>query len=196
MSLINKLIKQAKEPDGLVGMIMLYIMNLAHDKKTKWGLNKLAIKKDSKILDIGCGGGNIISLLSNVISEGKIYGIDYSLECVKTTKKNNQRHVESGVVEVKEASVSNIPYLDESFDFVTAVQTHYFWPDFKNDLKEVYRTLKKNGSFMIVAELYKTNYHMDKYKTIKELKLLFKEVNFSNIRVFENNGWFSMVGDK
>ena len=66
MNLLNKLIQQAKKPDGVVGRIMVSIMNSAHYKKTKWGLEKLNIGRNACVLDIGCGGGNIISLLSNL----------------------------------------------------------------------------------------------------------------------------------
>ena len=43
------------------------------------------------------------------------------------------------------ASVSDLPFSDNSFDIVTAIETYYFWPDKLKNLKEIYRVLKKDG---------------------------------------------------
>lgn len=153
MSLLTKLIKQAKDPEGFVGKIMIHIMNLAHDHKTKWGLNQIKIEENAIILDIGCGGGNTINQLVQRISKGKIYGIDYSQDCVRTTLKKNKKYVKAGIVEVTKASVSDMLYSNDFFDYIKAVQTHYFWPNSKNDIQEVYRILKKKGSFIIISEI-------------------------------------------
>ena len=38
---------------------------------------------------------------------------------------------------------------------VTAIETHYFWPDLDSDLGEVLRVLKPGGWLMIAGEAYK-----------------------------------------
>ncbi|WP_105620115.1 class I SAM-dependent methyltransferase [Vallitalea okinawensis] len=196
MNVFDTLIKQSKDPEGFIGKAMIHIMNIAHKERTRWALNKLEIGKDSIVLDVGCGGGNTIKIISKVATEGKVCGIDYSKESVETTRKKNNKAVEKGLVEVVRASVSNIPYSEETFHVVTAVQTHFYWPDLKNDIKEVYRIVKKNGIFMISSELYKIKYHMKHYKTNEEHKGLFKEAGFDNIRIFEDKGWLCIVGTK
>lgn len=196
MNVFDTLIKQSKEPKGFIGKTMIHIMNVAHKERINWALNKLGIKRNSVVLDIGCGGGKTINIISKVATEGKVCGIDYSKDSVETTKNKNKKAVEKGLVEILRASVSDIPYSEETFDFVTAVQTHFYWPDLKNDIKEVYRIVKKNGTFIIASELYKIKYHMKHYKTNEELKGLFKEAGFDNIRIFEDKGWLCIVGAK
>ena len=44
-----------------------------------------------------------------------------------------------GRVKILNASVSSLPFQDKSIGLATAVETIYFWPDLKNDFKEVYR---------------------------------------------------------
>lgn len=64
MGLLNLLIEQAKAPKGFVGKTLLKIMNTAHIEKMAWGLSKLNISDNAIILDIGCGGGKTIGMLS------------------------------------------------------------------------------------------------------------------------------------
>lgn len=46
-----------------------------------------------------------------------------------------------------------LPYKDEKFDLVTAVETVYFWPHLPDCLKEVRRVLKQGGKFAILVEV-------------------------------------------
>ncbi|MBO1626064.1 class I SAM-dependent methyltransferase [Bacillus arachidis] len=196
MSVLQKLIEQAKNPRGSIGSSMLCIMNTAHVRLTNWALQKINIPKDSIILDIGCGGGRTIHTLSKINTSGKIYGIDYSEKAVESSIKSNITDVKNEKVIIRKASVSSIPYHNEFFNLITAFQTHYFWPDLENDIKEVFRVLKPNGSFMIVAETFKINYHMQKFKTTEELVDLFSKTGFQHVKCYEEKGCLCIVGSK
>ena len=50
-------------------------------------------------------------------------------------------------------SAEKLPYEDEKFDLVTAVETVYFWPNLPNCLREVHRVLKSGGKFAILVEV-------------------------------------------
>ena len=50
-------------------------------------------------------------------------------------------------------SAEKLPYEDEKFDLVTAVETVYFWPHLPDCLKEVRRVLKQGGKFAIMVEV-------------------------------------------
>jgi len=78
LSVLQKLIEQAKNPRGSIGSSMLCIMNTVHTRLTNWALQKTHIHKDAVILEIGCGGGKTIHTLSKMTPSGKVYGIDYS----------------------------------------------------------------------------------------------------------------------
>lgn len=57
---------------------------------------------------------------------------------------------ENGMVQV---AAEKLPYEDEKFDLVTAVETVYFWPNLPGCLKEVLRVLKPGGRFAIMVEV-------------------------------------------
>lgn len=196
MGLLNALIKQGKNPRGFIGNIMIRIMNKAHSSMTIWGLRKIIIKKDAPILDIGCGGGQTIHMLAKQNSDSDIYGIDYAQKAVETTIQKNREAVTTGRVRITQGEVSALPFDDELFGTITAVQTHYFWPDLKNDVKEVFRVLKTGGIFIIISEIYKIDYHMKKYTKNEDVEQLFQELGFQTVDIHENNKWRCYIGVK
>lgn len=186
-------------------------MNAGHSKLTDWGLSHVSIEKNETILDVGCGGGRTISKLAQIATDGKIYGIDFSPESVATARKVNARLTQMGQVEIREGSVSQLPFGDDTFDLVTAVETHFFWPDLPGDMREVLRVLRPNGTLILVAEIYKgaTNLHgklAEKFLpstgmtllTSEEHRELFTGAGFSGVQVIEerDKGWICALGTK
>lgn len=175
---------------------MIRIMNKAHSSITIWGLRKIIIKKDAPILDIGCGGGQTIHMLAKQNSDSDIYGIDYAQKAVETTIQKNRKAVTTGRVRITQGEVSALPFDDELFGTITAVQTHYFWPDLKNDVKEVFRVLKNGGIFIIISEIYKIDYHMKMYTRNEDVEQLFQHSGFQTVDIHENNKWRCYIGVK
>ena len=166
----KELIKNARKPVGELGHQILDRMNESHESMAQWGVTHFEINEDSKILDIGCGGGRNIQRFAEEISEnGRVVGIDYSEVSVEKSKKLNQEFIDMGIVNVLQGSVSEMPFYDETFDIVTGFETIYFWPDFINDLKEVNRVLKKDGLVFFCNEAVYREGEMDKYDDLVEL---------------------------
>ena len=130
-------------------------MNASHAKLTDWALRHVTVEKHHTILDVGCGGGRTVSKLAELAAEGKVCGVDYSEASIAATARTNARRIASGRVEVRLASVSALPFADDTFDLVTAVETHFWWPDLPGDISEVRRVLKPGGWLVIAAEIYK-----------------------------------------
>lgn len=130
-------------------------MNASHSKLTDWGLAHISVERDYTILDVGCGGGRTVSKLAALATHGKVYGVDYSEESVAATKRLNAHWIELGRVEVRHGSVSHLPFADETFDAVIAVETHFWWPDLRGDMRELFRVTKPGGTLALIAEIYK-----------------------------------------
>ncbi|MEK4347762.1 class I SAM-dependent methyltransferase [Paenibacillus sp. FSL P4-0184] len=196
MGLLNALIDQAKNPRGFVGNIMIKIMNRAHSSITTWGLKKIEVMNNAPILDIGCGGGQTIHMLAKHNKYQEIYGIDYSQQAVETSNQKNNEAVAAGKVKISQGDVSALPFNDEFFGTITAIQTHYFWPDLEQNISEVFRVLKSGGTFVIISEVYKINYHMKQYTKNEEINQLFRKVGFQTVNIHENNKWRCYAGKK
>jgi ubiquinone/menaquinone biosynthesis C-methylase UbiE len=186
-------------------------MNSRHSRVTDWGLSHISIRKDDKILDLGCGGGRTVSKLAAIASEGKVYGLDHSKESVAVSKRTNRQWIEMGRVEIQEGSVSQLPFSEDVFDLVTAVETHFWWPDLPADIREVLRVIKPGGALLIVAEVYKgaktmTAKLVEKYRplsgmaflSVSEHRELFTNAGFVNVQVIDQSakGWICGIGKK
>ncbi len=188
-------------------------MNRHHSKLTDWGLSHVEIEKTDTILDVGCGGGRTISKLAAMASDGKVHGIDYSEESVTAAHRRNTRWIDIGRVSIREGSVSQLPFADNTFDGVTAIETHLFWPNLPKDFREIFRVLKRGGALLIVAEIYRGGKHLEGVrKTIFEKHLaanmnlltpdehreLFANAGFADVQIFEEleKGWICAVGKK
>jgi ubiquinone/menaquinone biosynthesis C-methylase UbiE len=130
-------------------------MNVSHSDLTDWGLAHISVDSRSTVLDVGCGGGRTLGKLAIMAAQGKVYGVDFSEESVAASKRTNARAIKKGLVEVRHGSVSQLPFPDNMFDLVTAVETHFWWPNLDGDVREVFRVVKPGGTFVVIAEVYK-----------------------------------------
>ena len=206
----KELIINVRKPVGELGYKMLDRMNESHEKMAQWGVTHLDIKKDSKILDIGCGGGRNIQRFSQLISEnGRVVGIDYSEVSVEKSIELNKDAFDRGIVNVLNGSVSEMPFYDETFDIVTGFETIYFWPNLISDLMEVNRVLKKGGIVFFCNEAVYREGKMEKYDELVEfldmkiyseeaLKESLEKTGFGDFKAYvdDENDWICITARK
>jgi ubiquinone/menaquinone biosynthesis C-methylase UbiE len=209
VALAALLVRQCRKPLWLPGRLVAMAMNVSHRRLSAWGLRHVDIAKQSAILDVGCGGGQMIERLAAMASEGKVYGIDYSSASVATARRKTAALIETGRVEVRLGSVSALPFNADTFDVVTAMETHYYWPDLLADFREVKRVLRPGGTFAIVAETHRGR-RMDwlyrpamrllraTYLSAEEHRDLLTQAGYVNVETFEERrtGWLCAVGRK
>jgi SAM-dependent methyltransferase len=147
--------RQVRRPTWWPGQLTARSMNWRHLAVTSWGLQHVAFEPGFTILDVGCGGGRTIQQLSTLAPSGHVYGVDYAAASVAVATKVNAAAIAAGRVDIVCGSVSNLPFAPDMFDVVTAVETHYYWPDLIENLKEVRRVLKPGGRLAIIAESYR-----------------------------------------
>jgi SAM-dependent methyltransferase len=205
MSLLKRLLGQCKKPRGRFGRFLARGMNLGHSGLTRWGLGFIEIASDVDALDIGCGGGRTVEHLAGIATAGKVVGIDYSPDAVVVARNKNRALINEGRVEIFEEAVSAMRFSDGAFGLVTAFESHYFWPDFRNDLKEVHRVTAPNGQLLIVGAVYKDKKHERRnqrvvdavgmtYLSIEEFRGVLEGVGYSGFDALEEKrkGWFAV----
>ncbi len=203
------LLRQVHKPSRWLGRPFLWMMNKRHSALTDWGLQHVPVGKDSTILDIGCGGGRTIQKLALLAEFGKVWGIDYAKGSVAESRARNAELIHAGRIAVIRATVSNLPFAEDTFDLVTAVETQYFWPDLLHDMKEIRRVLKPGGRLIVIAEAYKSEEGSAAQRSMMRLlgagclsvaehRELFSTSGYSNVQVYEekNKGWICVVGMK
>lgn len=168
MGLFRKFVNNTRKPNGLLGSIMIWGMNVGHARMAKWGMNHFPQMDPKTILDIGCGGGRNASELLKKYQNATLTAIDYSPLSVAKTKAYNRRLMEQKRCIVQEANVVSLPFENGAFDLATAFETIYFWPDLPKCFIEVRRILKNGGYFCIVSESDGTDIEGQKYEKIIE----------------------------
>lgn len=168
---------------GTKGKAIIWLMTLSHKGVHRFFINLLNVQENDKILDVGCGSGNLVKQLEQKTNL-TVCGMDYSPEMVAAAKNNNAKSIQNNKVEIIEASVSNIPYDENTFDKITVFETINFWPGIENDLKEVYRTLKGGGKLFIMNRLPQEGskwYDWCKLKTPNEYSKALQSAGFESI---------------
>jgi len=98
-----------------------------------------------RMLDMGCGTGALLQDLQ-ALSPGEVFGSDISLEHLQLAQSENPE------IKLTAADVHQLPYPDDTFEFIL---THYFlmWvKDPSNALKEMSRVVKNGGYLVCFAE--------------------------------------------
>ena len=203
------MLNQARKPTRWIGRYFLWVMNMSHSNLTDWGLKHIQIEQRYTILDVGCGGGRTIQKMAAIATEGKLYGVDYAKGSVAASRGKNAQLIKAGRAEIRQASVSHLPFPDDQFDLVTAVETHYYWPNLVTDMQEIRRVLKPGAMLIIIAESYKGG-KFDRLQwpvmkllksahlSIDEHRALFAAAGFSEVHLFieSKHGWICGTGRK
>jgi len=202
-------LNQVRKPTKWVGRFFLWIMNMSHSSVTDWGLKHVEIEEHFTILDVGCGGGRTIEKMAALARRGMVYGVDFAKGSVAASLGKNTQLIQTGRVEVKQASVSQLPFPEDKFNLVTAVETQYYWPDLVKDMQEILRVLKPGGTLIVIAESYKKRAYDRRQPPVmrvlrstnlgvNEHRELFSTAGFTDIQIFEERtkGWICGRGKK
>jgi SAM-dependent methyltransferase len=139
-------------PTGRLGIAVGHAMSLQHHPLTAWCHRLLDPPPDADVLDVGCGSGNALRLLGRRCS-GRLAGVDPSPTMIGMTRRANARADRAGRLRVRIGSAERLPFHDDSFDVVTAIETLYFWPDVERGLRETLRILRPGGRLAVALEM-------------------------------------------
>ena len=197
---------QVRRPAGVQGIMMARRMNQNHRGMMKWAMGRMDISSVERMLDLGCGGGGPLSMLSKQAPDAKYVALDLSRDMLRMTCKVNCDLKDGQRLSPLRGSVSSLPFKDGSFDAVLACETTYFWPDLGQDLKECRRVLSDDGRLFLVQETWdapqwqKRNESWQKgfrmtFHSLEGYQELLVKAGFHGIRTFteEDEGWFVMI---
>lgn len=139
------------------------------------------IKRNSKVLEIGCGDGRSIKDVLEVTKD--ITGIDNDETAIEHSKENLKNYLS---VKLILADGKNLPFQNEAFDYVTCIGTFANLGDDKYKiLSEMKRVLKKNGK--IIISVYSDKALDERLKLYKKLKAKIREVKENGAITFYDN---------
>jgi SAM-dependent methyltransferase len=113
-------------------------------------LEQAALQPGYRILEIGCGTGNLAILARRLNPSVEVLGIDPDPKALSRARRKAQRA--RFPIEFREAFSQQLPFPDASFDRVlSAFMLHHVLPDAKiPTLREALRVLKPGGSLHLL----------------------------------------------
>ncbi|SFL98005.1 demethylmenaquinone methyltransferase [Salibacterium qingdaonense] len=126
----------------LMNSVISFRLHKSWRKKTMEALN---VEQGAVVLDLCCGTAEwTIDLAEATGSAGSVTGVDFSGSMLQTGQEKVQQKGLSQV-ELLQANVMDLPFPDESFDYVTIGFGLRNAADYPTVLREMHRVLKKGG---------------------------------------------------
>lgn len=150
----------------------------------------------ANVLDVGCGTGEMLRLISEKYNSVEAYGIDLSDEMIKIAKAKLSPDINLFV-----GDSEHLPFSDETFEVLLCMESFHHYPNPDNVLKEFKRVLKPNGvlficdmwrvfplrNIMSLAMKFLPTGDVKIYSK-REIVKFVKEAGFSNI-IYEQISW-------
>jgi hypothetical protein len=160
----------------------------------------LALKPNSKHLDVACGLGLMLKAMEG--REIKLHGVDISTEAVIQSRQFCPDAI------IQEANAEQLPYQDETFDSLTCLGSLERMIDRKAALQEQYRVSKSGADICLMVRnsenftwkyiwkplgLYNKKGHQDALN-LEQWKNLFNEAGFEVQKVYPDHWpWFRLL---
>jgi len=148
-----------------------------------------------------------VQWLATLAKKGKVYGIDHSKTSVAAAQHKNRQKIQSGQVDIRLGTVSLLPYPDQYFDLVSAVEMLYYWPEPVSDFREILRVLRPGGRLVVIGETYKgqrfgsliaiaMKFLQARYLSLNEHRDLFGAAGYEEVAITaeRTKGWICAVG--
>ncbi|KFF26282.1 class I SAM-dependent methyltransferase [Chryseobacterium vrystaatense] len=176
-------------PQGEKGIEIGEMMNATNISMTLESIKTLLIEDDEHILEIGHGNAahlkNILSRAQNL----KYTGVDISETMYNEARKLNKKF--EGQADFVLYEGKKLPFEDKAFDKIFTVNTVYFWENPVEFLNEIYRVLKKEGTFVLtfgqrefMEKLPFTEYDFTLYSN-SEMEEIVSESQFKRMKISE-----------
>ncbi|MBN3555832.1 class I SAM-dependent methyltransferase [Fictibacillus nanhaiensis] len=153
-------------PKGLIGTYIVEKMVRQHKPETEWTIKLLGLQNQDCVLELGCGAGYAIQMISEKYQVQEIVGIDLSATAIRSATARNKKSINNQKAKLLEANFNNLPFQDNMFTKLYSIQTIYFWNEIDSIVSEIYRVLKPGGIVVITFSNGKDN---ETWKSVKEV---------------------------
>lgn len=138
-------------PHGLLGRPVGWVLAKTgeYSGMTSTTLNLLAVKSDEWVLEVGFGPGEAVRLLTERQPTSHVYGVDPSPVMLARARRRNRRGLREADVDLRLGTAEHLPWPDDTFNAVFAINTAQLWTPLRAGVTEVRRVLAPGGRVLL-----------------------------------------------
>lgn len=155
-----------------LGKLLANTGDMALKRRAKKIILEANPQMGDRILEVGCGDGFYLHILSTLNKKFKLAGVDYD----KNALKSAQFNLMGRKIQLKQGNLmEKIDFKNAAFDTVIMSEVAEHLPNDVTGLKEVYRVLKKGGKLVLTVPNHNYPLFWDPVNWVSE-RLLKKHV--------------------
>jgi ubiquinone/menaquinone biosynthesis C-methylase UbiE len=140
---------QAQKPHGAFGVVMGWLMEGLNGAQNRATVDALDPPPGAAVLEIGFGPGHALQMLALSRPLGLVAGIDHSALMVARARRRLNGGRGDAALDLRVGDAGDLPFPDEKFDAVFAVNSYHLWPDKERALAEMAGVLKPGGDLLL-----------------------------------------------
>ena len=109
-------------------------------------IDRLALKGDEQVLDVGCGDGKVSAEIASRVTGGRVLGVDKSPDMIELARRTWGGQSANLAFEVADAQALDVPPI---FDVVFSNAAIHWMPDHQSVVRGVARALAPNGRMFL-----------------------------------------------
>jgi len=150
----SALVQQFGKPSGFLGVLAGIIMLVRPSNRLRnlRTLELLDIRPEDRVLEVGFGPGLAVARAAELVTAGKVVGIDHSELMLRHATRRNVKAIRAGRVELLLGSADVLPRIEGRFDKVLAVNVYMFWEDPVSVLGGLRQVMKPGGVIALTLQ--------------------------------------------
>ena len=145
----------------------VYLGYLLNSRLRRWVyppeqlIERSGIQPGMTVVDLGCGSGAYTPYVARTVgNEGKVYAVDIQSGMLRQLQRKIAREEFRDIqnIEIKQSGAYELPFEDESIDFVYMVAALPEVPDRAKALLEIHRVLRLGGTLAVTEIIQDPDY--------------------------------------